>query len=74
MDKDKELLPCPFPEHAKVYIVEVSDDLHDYGEWYVETKCYASNEAAEKRAETVRGEIDDGIRSYAHVRELEVVR
>ena len=57
----------------KVYAVETSTDLNDYGVWYVERRCYTSEEAARKRADEYRSVVDDGIYQYARVVELELV-
>lgn len=57
----------------KIYVVETSTDLDDCGVWYVERRCYTSEEAAKKRADEYRSVVDDGIYQYAHVVELELV-
>lgn len=58
----------------KLYGVDTWTDLDDIGESYIERELYRTREAAEKRADDVRGGYeDDGYRSYARVVTFEVV-
>ena len=57
----------------KLYGIEMWDDLDDIGVSYMTDELYRTREAAEKAASELRGTDEHGYRSYAEVREFEVV-
>ena len=54
-----------------VYIVETNDELLDFP--YVEPTCYTRKEDAMRRAESQTYTDEDGLRHWAHWKELKVV-
>ena len=54
-----------------VYIVETNDELLDFP--YVEPTCYTRKEDAIRRAESQTYTDEDGLRHWAHWKELKVV-